>query len=310
MFACTVTFIFGSCGKSKGTDDQTSSSGTSNINVSLKSSSVTSLSLTATEGCSCGTPGTGGGGPLCDGGGNGKCYSPTAFKGYFNMMNISNISGAYARLLGGGDKYHGLESVFRTAFFDVTKSVFFDGDDNIQDNTNTSDFTKGDIQMQSVEYQFSALGEFFNIRVPAVTFPAASDPKFIGCIDEGGLGESAKYVKLFSTTQSITAGDILVCLKSTKTLACKDAEYLWVDSSTGALSSTRPTSPVRFSGSAFGNPSSCKSGAEHPEATWGHVDFLIGMDAAPFSVSAQFKEGKKYIHPGESQEIPWMLPWI
>jgi hypothetical protein len=289
-----VTFVSGACSKGKDKKAEAESSGTSNLNLSLKSSKVTALTLlAATEGCSCGTPGTGNGGPLCDGGGDGKCYSPTAFKGYFNLMNISSISGGYARLLGGGNKYHGLEAVFRTAYFDVTKSVFFDGDDNIQDNTTTSAFTMGNIDMQAVDYQFSAVGKYFNIRVPAITFPVVSDPKFVGCIDEGGLSESVKYVKLYSTTQTISAGDILVCLKTTKTAACTDAEYLWIDKSTGAISPTRPSTPVRFSGSAFGNPSSCKAGADHPEVNWGSVSFLIGMDATPVSVTAAFSGGKK-----------------
>ncbi len=296
----STALIFDSCGKGKSKKDDSTSSGTSNANVKLKNSKVAALTLTASEGCSCGTPGTGNGGPLCDGGGDGKCYSPTAFKGFFNQMNISNISGAYARLLGGGNKYHGLEAVFRTAFFDVTKSVFFDGDDNIQDNTNTSAFTMGNIQLQSVDYQFSSVGKYFNVRVPGITFPVVDDSKFKGCIDEGGLGESVKYVKLYSTTQAIAAGDILVCLKSAKTDTCTDAEYLWVDSSTGDFSSTRPTAPVKFGGASFGNASSCTPGADHPSVTWGHIDFLIGMDASSFSVVAAFKSGKKIYTSGST----------
>ena len=125
-----------------------------------------------------------------------------------------------------------------------------------------------------------------------MTLPVTADPKFVGCIDDAVLGNSKKYVGLYPGMTAATAGDILVCMKPNKTDTCTDAEFKWVNASSGALETTRPSSPVRFSGSAFGSASRCQAGSDHPDATWGELDILVNL-ASSFDVTAVFEGGKK-----------------
>jgi hypothetical protein len=284
----------GDDGKKGGPGSGSSNGGNINVKVTSANAMMLSPALAPSlaEGCDCSTPGTSMGGPVCGGNPQGKCYTPSAIRGHFNVLS------AGARLLGGGDKYHGLESVFRTGFFDFSKPVFLDGDDNIQDGTvSTNNIVS--MSVQSLEYQFLAAGKYFNVRIPMVTIPAAQDPQFLGCIDEGGLGESAKYTKLYADGINVTAGDILVCVQDTQTAVCKDADYNWVDSS-GTLtpmSGSRPASPQRLTGSHAFNKSSCTSGADHPNVTWGSMDFHAA-GSSPLGITATIDAGKKIYTKG------------
>lgn len=282
----------GSNGKKDGPASSTSSNG-GNVNIKVTGSTPTGLSSSANEGCDCSTPGTSMGGPVCGSNPQGKCYTPKAIRGHFNQLSLSA-----SRLLGGGDKYHGLESIFRTGYFDFAKPVFLDGDDNLQDGQ-TSSFNMVSMSVQSIEYQFLAAGKYFNVRIPMVTIPAAQDPQFQGCIDEGGLGESAKYTKLYAEGIKVTAGDILVCIKDAETSECKDAEYSWVDSSGNltSMTATRPDSPLRLTGSYAFNKSSCTAGADHPDVTWGNLDFYASASSA-LGVTAKIEAGKKIYTKG------------
>jgi len=233
------------------------------------------------------------GGPVCGSNPQGKCYTPKAIRGHFNQLNV-----AEGRLLGGGDKYHGLESVFRTGYFDLAKPVFLDGDDNLQDG-GTSSNSIVSMSMQSLEYQFLAAGKYFNIRIPMVTVPVTQDPQFIGCIDEGGLGSSAKYTKLYAEGTKVTAGDILVCVKDSIDSTCKDSEYNWVDSS-GTLTpmdSSRPSTPLRLTGSYAFEKSTCTAGQDHPNVTWGSLNFFASS-SSKLGVTAKIDSGKKIYTKG------------
>lgn len=286
-------------GDGKKADSGSGSSNGGNTNVKVTSADAmmisSALAPSLTEGCDCSTPGTSMGGPVCGSNPQGKCYTPSAIRGHFNVLM------AGSRLLGGGDKYHGLESVFRTGFFDFSKPVFLDGDDNIQDGSVSSQNIVT-MSVQSLEYQFLAAGKYFNVRIPMVTIPAAQDPQFIGCIDEGGLGESAKYTALYADGINVSAGDILVCIKDTQITVCKDADYNWVDSSGNltAMSATRPASPLRLTGSYAFNKSSCQSGADHPDVTWGSMEIYASSSAA-LGITASIEGGKKiYVKGTES----------
>lgn len=282
-----------SCGDKKNGQPM-SGSGTADGNINIKMAASSSIaSLTGTEGCDCSTPGTSRGGPVCGSNPQGKCYTPTAIRGHFNALN-----GGGSRLLGGGNKYHGLESVFRTGYFDLANPVALDGDDNIQDGAKTSTSIVS-MSIQSVEYQFLAAGKYFNVRIPMVTVPAKNDTAFVGCIDESGLGESLKYTKLYADGIAVSAGDILACIKDTKTETCKDSEFNWVDAN-GVLtpvSGTRPSEPLRLTGLYAFNKSSCAQGADHPSVTWGGLD-LHAATTSTFGVTAEIKEGKKIYTKG------------
>ncbi len=284
----------GDDGKKGGPGSGSSNGGNINVKVTSANAMMLSPALAPSlaEGCDCSTPGTSMGGPVCGGNPQGKCYTPSAIRGHFNGLS------AGARLLGGGDKYHGLESVFRTGFFDFSQPVFLDGDDNIQDGT-VSAVNIVSMSIQSLEYQFLAAGKYFNVRIPMVTIPAAKDPQFLGCIDEGGLGESAKYTKLYADGINVTAGDILACIKDTQTAVCKDADYNWVDSSgtLTSMSGSRPASPQRLTGSHAFNKSSCTSGADHPNVTWGSMDFYAAGSSS-LGITATIDAGKKIYTKG------------
>jgi hypothetical protein len=288
-----ITKISACGGGKKDNPGSTSNGGGGNVNVKVTGASSAALNVVANEGCDCSTPGTSMGGPICGSNPQGKCYTPKAIRGHFNQLNVSA-----GRLLGGGDKYHGLESVFRTGYFDFAKPILLDGDDNLQDGQNTSG-NMVSMSVQSIEYQFLAAGKYFNVRIPMVTIPAAQDPQFLGCIDEGGLGESAKYTKLYADGIVVTAGDILVCIKDTETAECKDADYNWVDSSgtLTAMPGTRPTSPLRLTGAHAFNKSSCTAGSDHPSVTWGSLDFYASV-ASPLGVTAKIDAGKKIYTKG------------
>jgi hypothetical protein len=272
-----------------------------NINVNLTSTdfalSPDGFALAEEEGCECSQPGTSQGGSICGSRPDGKCYTPTAMKGFFNTLYLSGVGSSNdgsARLMGGGNKYTGLESVFRTGFFDVSESVFLDGDDTLQIDGGSFDLV--DMRVQTIEYQFGAAGKFFNVRIPLVNLPTTTDPEFEGCIDEGGLGESAKYVDLYSAPTTVTAGDILVCVTDSASDSCADADFKWTNSS-GELLSTRPSSPLRLTGSAAFEPSTCTSGADYPEVTWGSMA-LYAQLAEDAEASAEIIEGKKLYTAG------------
>jgi hypothetical protein len=284
----------GGDGKNGGPGAGSSNGGNTNVKVAGTNAMMlaSALAPSLTEGCDCSTPGTSMGGPVCGGNPQGKCYTPSAIRGHFNLLS------AGARLLGGGDKYHGLESVFRTGYFDFAAPVFLDGDDNIQDGI-VGNGNVVSMSVQSLEYQFLAAGKYFNVRIPMVTIPAAQDPQFLGCIDEGGLGASAKYTKLYADGINVTAGDILVCIKDTQTAVCKDADYNWVDSS-GTLtpmSGTRPGSPQRLTGAYAFNKSSCTSGSSNPNVTWGSMDFHAAGSSS-LGITATIEAGKKIYTKG------------
>lgn len=281
------------CGGEKKDGPGSGESNGGNVNVRVTSASAMALSRLTSEGCDCSTPGTSMGGPVCGSNPQGKCYTPKAIRGHFNQLSVSA-----GRLLGGGDKYHGLESVFRTGYFDLARPVFLDGDDNLQDGS-TSTINMVSVSVQSIEYQFLAAGKYFNVRIPMVTIPAAQDPQFLGCIDEGALGESAKYTKLYADGINVTAGDILVCIKDAQATACQDADYNWVDAS-GTLtpmSGMRPAAPQRLSGSHAFNKSSCTAGSSHPNVTWGSMDFHASTSSA-LGVTAKIDAGKKIYTKG------------
>ena len=292
-----VAFKVVACGNDgkKGSSGSGSGNG-GNVNVKVTTANAVMLSQalapSVTEGCDCSTPGTSMGGAVCGGNPQGKCYTPSAIRGHFNQLN------AGSRLLGGGDKYHGLESVFRTGYFDLSKPVFLDGDDNIQDGS-VSQFNILTMSVQSLEYQFLAAGKYFNVRIPMVTMPAAQDPQFLGCIDEGGLGESAKYTKLYADGITLAAGDIVVCITDTPAAVCKDADYNWVDSSGNLtpMSGTRPASPLRLTGSYAFNKSSCVAGADHPSVTWGSMEINASY-ATALGITASIEAGKKIYKKG------------
>ena len=276
-----------SCGEGAKEDAPAAASGesTGNVNVKLKTA-LSSTLVAASEGCSCSTPGTSKGGPVCDSQPQGKCYTPKTVRGHFNSLYVAS-----SRLLGGGNKYKGLESVFRTGFFDFSSTpVFLDGDDTLQ-NAGTSQFNILDMNAQSIEYQFLAAGKYFNVRIPMVTIPAAKDPKFQGCIDEGGLGDAVKYTKLYADGVSVTAGDILTCIKDAQTDVCKDTDYRWVDSN-GELHSERPTAPLSLTGAYAFKKSSCQAGSSHPEVTWGGMAIYASLPG-PLGVTAVIEKGKK-----------------
>lgn len=274
-----------SCGKNNG-NGAPNSGGSGNVNIKLKSAAKTSLMLAA-DGVGCGAPGASNGSSGGSGSG-GSCYTPTAIRGHFNSLQVSG-----ARLMGGGNKYHGLEEVVRTGYFDLAKPLLLDGDDNIQDKRE-SPFNILDLGVQSIEYQFLAAGKYFNVRIPLVTLPIAEDPQFKGCIDEGGLGEAAKYTKLYAEGISVTAGDILVCIKDGLSDLCKDSEYSWVEES-GTLASTRPSSPMRLTGSYAYTKSKCSSGADHPDATWSSMAIHASHSSA-LGVTAAFGDAGKKIY--------------
>lgn len=276
-----------SCGKSSSSGKaptSTSNSVPGNLNIKVQSKAATALTA-GSEGCDCSTPGTSMGGPTCGSRPDGKCYTPTAIRGHFNRLSVSG-----SRLLGGGNKYQGLEDVLRTAYFDLDAPVFLDGDDNLQDAAPSS-FAIVDLSVQSIEYQFLGAGKYFNVRIPMVTVPIANDPIISACVSNGGLGDAAKYTKLYADGISVTAGDILVCIKDAKTDVCKDADYQWVDA-TGTLASTRPSSPLKLSGAyAFQSPT-CKAGQAYPDLSWGAMNINASL-AQALGVTAKIDQGKK-----------------
>lgn len=288
-------FLTSTCDKKSSENSPSSepSATPGNINVRIQDSTaeLRARGLTATS-CDCSEPGTSGGGPLCDSRPDGKCFTPSALKGFINSVSIAGINSAdnlHSRLMGGGDKYHGLEAVFRTGFFDASKPIFFDGDDNIQDQGGK--YNSIGISFQSIEYQFAAAGKYMNVRIPVVTIPAMNDAAFQGCIDEGGLGESQKYIQFLSAPAAITAGDILVCVKDQATDVCQDSDFQWVDAA-GILYTSRPETPLRLKGDYAFNASNCTAGSDHPSATWGSLDLIATTDE-DFTITAQIDAGKK-----------------
>ncbi len=269
-----------------------SGGGNLNIKVASQTLSLDTVLLTA-DGCDCSQPGTSRGGSICGSQPDGKCFAPLAVKGYLNQVYAAN-----ARIMGGGDKYHGLESVFRTGHFDLANPVYFDGDDNLQDGGGKTDIV--DLRVQSIEYSFLAAGRYFHILIPSVSLPVTEDSAFVDCIDEGGLGESVKYINLYDLSETpdfaVVAGDILVCIKTTLDESCKLSDYQWADSS-GVLYSTRPTNPLRLTGSYAFEASSCEAGSDHPNVTWGSMS-IYAQTATGVDLAATIDKGQKVYTSG------------
>ena len=110
MLSFAIASLVASCGN-KDDHGSSNSGGTGNINIKLKSAASAGLTPLA-DGATCSNPGG-------RSGSSGSCFTPTAIRGHFNTLEVSG-----ARLKGGGSKYHGLEEVVRTGFFDLSKPVF------------------------------------------------------------------------------------------------------------------------------------------------------------------------------------------
>lgn len=275
-----------------------SGSGSGNVNIAVKSSAFSALARSKAKYSALSTNCS-----VQNGAATGKCYTPTRVAGNFNMASLgSTYGGVPVRLLGGGEKYHGLDDVFRTAPFDLSESVFIDGDDNIQDGGG-GPYNMVTLHAQALETQFLAAGKYFTVRLFFVGQPPSSESVFSSCgLDSGTLeGMDEKGVLYSGMPSGIQAGDILVCIKDTQGAICADSDFQWVNDSSGyALSSTRPSTPVRLTGSYFQSLSNqCSQGSEHPDLTWGGTDLYASL-ATPISVSASFSEGTKIYTSGSA----------
>ncbi len=284
-----ISLIFlNGCDKKNQKNDQNSTT-TGNVNISITSIVAGSSPHLFSTGCS-----------VSEGAAVGSCYTPISMSGVFNTASITNFAGGNtARLMGGGDKYHGLDDIFRQAKFDLSQKLFMDGDDNLQDQ-GTVTYSGISVDTKALELVFTSMSKYFHVRYSFVDQPPSSSSIFSTCGLDSGTSEQADLKgTIWTAPSNIKAGDILVCLKDTSTETCTDSEYQWISSDTGALTSTRPTSPVRFSGSYAFEASKCISTGERPDITWGGVSLYAQLDTS-VEIGATIDQGKKLYSSGSS----------
>lgn len=281
-----ILMVTTSCGEKKNSASEDKYAN-SNIKIVLKSTDESSFSpsgISAFSGSNCNVNTDMGGSE------SGKCYTPLYVKGVFNMASISSTQGGPgARILGGGTEV-GLESVFKKAEFDLKNSPELSGEDNLQDSTNSS-FNLVSLSVQAIEYAFRATSsnKFYYVRIPFVTTPPSASSAFSSCGLDGGLTEADSLGTLY-TGLTAYPGDILVCVKTSSSESCSDSDYQWIDNQ--SLTSTRPASPKKLSGTYLMSEDSCTQGADHPELTWGSTTLDILL-SSPVSVSASIDQGVK-----------------
>lgn len=294
LSALTFVAVFGCSKKS----DESSSGGSaaSNIDLVLSSSTLSTLrdpgEVRTFAGSSCNVNTDAGGSE------SGLCYTPARIGGYFNLVSLgSTMGGAGVRLLGGGS-LSGLEAVFHAAAFDLKTSPTIEGEDNIQDGTSAS-YNLVSLSVQAIEYTFTGTSsnKYYHVRIPFVATPPSSSSVFASCGLGGGLAEADTFGTLY---QGITAsaGDILVCIKSSSSETCANSDYQWVDGS-GVQSATRPSSPQRLAGSYLMTADTCTQGASHPELNWGSAGLDILLSSS-VSVTAAIDRGNKTYTVGSS----------
>jgi hypothetical protein len=225
----------------------------------------------------------------------GKCYTPLRVGGFFDSASLSSTMGGLpVRVLGGGDKYHGMQDIFRHEAFNLASPIELEGDDNIQDGT-ASSYNLLSLRAQALEYQFSAVvggsTKYYTVR----TFFADSKPSesavLTGCsLTTGELSQADTYGDLYSGI-SAKRGDIMVCIQSTATAECAASDFKWVDTS-GNTYTTRPSTPLQLGGTYFANAPSCSQGSGHAEITWGSSDISASLGTS-VAVSAVIDRGTK-----------------
>lgn len=229
----------------------------------------------------------------------GNCYTPHNMSGTFNKATITNFAGGKtARLLGGGSKYHGLEDVFRQAKFDLSQTIFMDGDDNLQDNGQVT-YTGVAIDTKYLDIVHNVMGKYIHVRYMFVDQPATLGAAISGCsLDVSTLAEVAVKGLLWTGATGVYAGDILACVKATSTEVCANTDYQWIDSSTGALLSTR-SNPLRLAGSYTMDSTTCSNSGSYPDMNWGGI-YLYSQLNSSVTINAAFDRGQKIYTSGSS----------
>lgn len=228
---------------------------------------------------------------------NGSCYTPSAVRGAFNTARLrsTEMGGAPVRILGGGTA-SGPADIFKHASFDLKQSPSIKGEDNIENATSTS-FNFMTLQAQYLEFGFVGTPDnkefrvrtFFVNNVPSTESALSAS----SCRVSSALSEADAIGTLFPGSAA-QAGDILVCVKPSSASTCTDVDFQWVTSE-GTLTTARPTSPKRQSGSSIINATACPSDG----ANWGYGSLDLGF-SSPVTASARFDEGKKIYTVGSS----------
>ncbi len=140
------------------------------------------------------------------------------------------------------------------------------------------------IQIQAAN---AGAAEYWTIRHVFVTQPVLNDPAIDTCITDSAYRDAlTNNGRLFATGPDFQKGDILVCIR-TDSSACADTEFKFVDSTTGTLADSRPTDPVRYTGTYAINDSDCTlDGNGRPDMNLGGVAVEANI-ASPFLLTAE-----------------------
>lgn len=291
-----AAFFFG-CDKKKDNGSQSSSSGQSSMALILASSSsvlmashsvgelfTTLTSCNITIGSSTQT---------------GNCFTPLSIKSKATQLNgASSFGGLPIRLLNfsaapEGSGYDGPFGILGVAPFDfsvpqATTNPY--SDDNIQDGISTTVYNRVTVNMKSLELQIEipsansgVTQRFWTIRYPFIPQDLTSISGYSTCLaSDSHLADvaTAPDAKIYSAPANFLVGDVLLCQKAASTDVCADSDFEYISSTDGSTSSTRPSSPVRLSGTyLLSHESSCAVENGHPNMSLGYIDFDASLTA-------------------------------
>ena len=219
---------------------------------------------------------------------NGNCFTPTSVSAHFSSASLSDT----VKIVGGGDKYHGLESVFRTERMDLNAAPRIEGDDNLQ-NAAGSSFNELSFAVRAMETVFTgtAGGRVFRVRHFFVDQPPSSSSTF-SARSCGFNSENFKLMDRLGRLYEGSAaeprrGDIMVCVKDAGE-SCAETDYRWVEG--GSLVGARSANTKRLAGALLTSSEVCPVGGA--DTAWSALTLAFGL-TTPVSLSARVEGGKK-----------------
>jgi hypothetical protein len=220
----------------------------------------------------------------------GFCTTPLRVRGTANEISVSGPTHMPTRLLGGGQR--GVEGLFSYHPFELATSATLAGEDNVGEAEAQFDELK--VHWNHVETSFEAAGRVFTLRHVVFSQPIFDEPVFDSCIQSPGERERIEQAGQLFPGVSAKRGDVLVCVKNDKAERCTDADFGWVDATTGALTKVRPDKPARLAGEFFTTKARCTPAQETRDTNFTAPVFELRVKlAAPFWLSAKTTGGKR-----------------
>ena len=232
LWGLFFAILTSSCGKTTESSSSKSYSFSSTANSLLKSS-TTLLRNSNSSGLQLdGSSSTGGAGTLCSTGQTITCAGPTAMTGkYFSvgLLIQSNGNGMQSYLL--ADNWNGITASSTTYEFDAKNPIKSSG--NLICCGGSGDLSSQNTYFSNGSFLFAFLDLTFKV-------PYSTTQKTRVSAEMSG-SHTVRFVMVDGILTSYKRGDLLY----------KDGDgiFKWIDSSSGVMSATRPTSPVTMNSS-------------------------------------------------------------